>query len=59
MSEDTKPTIDVYGSENAPAAADFSRGAVSLNNIKDAAEARNRLSDQQSTSERGPIARDQ
>jgi hypothetical protein len=50
--------VSVYGS-NAPDAAKFGVGTTTLADIERATEARRELSDQQSTTTRGPIRREQ
>jgi hypothetical protein len=55
---DEKIIIDTYGSADAPAAADFRRGASTLAEIQDAIDKRAELSDQQSTTTTGPVRRD-
>jgi hypothetical protein len=57
MSNNEKIIIDVYGSNNAPAAADHRRGATTIEEVRQATEAGRELSDHQSTT-RGEVRRE-
>jgi len=59
MSKSEKPEIlvSVYGT-NAPAAARFGVGAITLAEVQKAIDARRELSDAQSTAKSGPVRRD-
>jgi hypothetical protein len=56
--EKPKILVNVYGTD-APRAAKFGEGATTLSEVERATEARRELSDQQSTTTRGPVRRDQ
>jgi hypothetical protein len=58
MSDKLKIIVDNYGSADAPDAAKFGRGAVTLDEVKRAADLRRDLVNEQSDAERGPVRRD-
>jgi hypothetical protein len=58
MSEE-KIIINTYGSEGSPDAAKFGVGASTLRDVQAAIDARNELSDAQSTAKSGPVRREQ